>query len=114
MSAATTDPPPGAPPNCVQPVRHRDWWHDLPGQGWRCVAFACLPRRYRAAMAEALATPAPFAWRTSAHPADCADLAHQESWHWEAGVLVCDAWRCFQRRMARDVPRCPPTRCPDR
>jgi hypothetical protein len=34
-----------SPANCTSPQTHGlyDWWHDVPGLGWFCVAWACLP-----------------------------------------------------------------------
>jgi hypothetical protein len=31
------------PANCTSPLTHRQFWHDISGLGWYCVAWACLP-----------------------------------------------------------------------
>jgi hypothetical protein len=35
------------PANCLRPALHAHYWHDVPGLGWFCVAWACLPEEVR-------------------------------------------------------------------
>jgi hypothetical protein len=93
-----------APPNCAAPEVHRDFWHYLPGPSWRCIAFACLPSAYRAAITRAMAAPNPFPWPGTSAPAVCVDPDRHRgaSWQWEHGIMVCHAWACARQRWERD------------
>jgi hypothetical protein len=47
MLAVTTA---GPPANCTQPevhARHGHLWHVVPGLGWYCIAWACLPEEIK-------------------------------------------------------------------